>query len=87
MIIFHESFLAAKYRCPLTTGIDPHDFHVKGEETLFRAQILDDGFEHSLVVHQDQHSGVIRLLAAVWNGELRRCPVWTAFGLSSEYML
>jgi hypothetical protein len=44
-------------------------------------QIIDDGFEHSLAVIQDKKSFGLRLHAAVWNGELRKCPVWTAFGM------
>jgi hypothetical protein len=35
-----------------------------------------------LTVVQDRKCGGIRLHAAVRNGELRRCPVWTAFGKS-----
>lgn len=44
-------------------------------------QIIDDGFEHSLSLIQDDRTGSLRLHAAVWNGELRRCPVWTAFSM------
>ncbi|KAF4625426.1 hypothetical protein G7Y89_g12738 [Cudoniella acicularis] len=36
-------------------------------------------FEHSLAVIQDKKCFGLRLHAAVWNGELRKCPVWTAF--------
>lgn len=43
-------------------------------------QILDDGFKHSLIVYEDIATKGIRLHAAVWEGELRQCPVWTAFG-------
>ena len=43
-------------------------------------QILDDGFRHSLYVFQDEKCHGTRLHAAVWEGELKRCPVWTAFG-------
>lgn len=50
-------------------------------------QIIDDGFEHSLTVYQDHKSGGLRLHAAVWNGELRKCPVWTAFGIFSSVAL
>ncbi len=47
-----------------------------------RRKIIDDGFDHILTVVQDRKCGGIRLHAAVRNGELRRCPVWTAFGKS-----
>lgn len=45
-------------------------------------QIIDDDFRHSLIVYHDTQTKGIRLHAAVWDGELRRCPVWTAFGTS-----
>jgi hypothetical protein len=45
-------------------------------------QIVDDGFGHSLAVYQDEKCHVLRIHAAVWSGELKRCPVWTAFGVS-----
>lgn len=43
--------------------------------------IDDDGFKHSLIVYQDRSTRGLRLHTAVWDGELRGCPVWTAFGL------
>lgn len=43
-------------------------------------QIIDDGYKHSLIVFEDLQTRGIRLHAAVWEGELRQCPVWTAFG-------
>ena len=43
-------------------------------------RIIDDEFEHELVVFQDKESRALRLHASVWKGELHRCPVWTAFG-------
>jgi hypothetical protein len=45
----------------------------------FLRQITDDKFKHSLIVYQDRDTGAKRLHAAVWEGELRQCPVWTAF--------
>ncbi|TVY46216.1 hypothetical protein LOCC1_G002527 [Lachnellula occidentalis] len=79
MVLFHAAFVALKARCPLTININPEDYSLAGEQILFRAQIIDDGFEHSLAVIQDEKCGGLRLHAAVWNGELRKCPVWTAF--------
>jgi hypothetical protein len=46
------------------------------------SQIIDDGFKHSLIVYEDIQTRGLRLHAAVWEGELRQCPVWTAFGTS-----
>ncbi|TVY50806.1 hypothetical protein LCER1_G005943 [Lachnellula cervina] len=81
MVLFHAAFVALKARCPLTININPDDYSLAGEKILFRAQIIDDGFEHSLAVIQDDKCGGLRLHAAVWNGELRKCPVWTAFSV------
>jgi hypothetical protein len=47
---------------------------------ILASQIIDDGFKHSLIVYEDLQSRGLRLHAAVWEGELRQCPVWTAFG-------
>ncbi|KAL2873626.1 hypothetical protein SGCOL_011183 [Colletotrichum sp. CLE4] len=44
-----------------------------------RRQIHDDGFKHSLMVYRDIATGGVRLQASVWDGELKQCPVWTAF--------
>jgi len=43
------------------------------------SQIIDDGYKHSLIVYEDTASKGMRLHAAVWEGELQQCPVWTAF--------
>ncbi|KAH8599064.1 hypothetical protein B0O99DRAFT_34371 [Bisporella sp. PMI_857] len=79
LVIFHAAFVALKARCPLTVNVNPDDYQITDERKLFGAQIIDDGFEHNLTVLQDRKSGALRLLASVWSGELRRCPVWTAF--------
>ncbi|CZR66194.1 uncharacterized protein PAC_16095 [Phialocephala subalpina] len=79
MIFFYCSFTAAKFRSPLTASVEPDEPFVNGESVLFRGKIVDDGFEHFLTVLQDKSCGAIRLLATVRNGELTRCPIWTAF--------
>jgi hypothetical protein len=79
MVLFHCAFVALKARCPFTITVHPNDYRLSGERRLFQAQILDDGYEHSLTIFQDDKCGGLRLHAAVWNGELTRCPVWTAF--------
>jgi hypothetical protein len=38
---------------------------------------------HSLIVYEDTMTKGLRLHAAVWDGELRQCPVWTAFSMSN----
>lgn len=79
MVLFHSAFGALKSRSPLTINITPDDVVLAGERRLFQGKIVDDGFEHILTVLQDEKCGGLRLHAAVRNGELRRCPVWTAF--------
>jgi hypothetical protein len=36
MVLFHESFVALKARCPITTGVDRDDYHLDGEKRLFK---------------------------------------------------
>ncbi|KAK0104621.1 hypothetical protein ONS95_004907 [Cadophora gregata] len=79
MVLFHCAFGALKSRCPLTISVTSEDVCLPGEKRLFQGKIIDDGFEHILTVLQDLKCGGIRLHAAVRSGELRRCPVWTAF--------
>lgn len=50
-------------------------------ETNCLSNTWDDDFAHSLIVYEDRATRSLRLHAAVWDGELRRCPVWTAFGM------
>lgn len=78
MVLFHCAFVALKARCPLTKIVHPEDYYL-GEKRLFQGSILDDGFVHSLYVYQDERSGGIRIHTVVGDGELRKCPVWTAF--------
>ena len=80
MVLFHCSFVALKARSDLLHQIHPDEYKLARERRLFQARILDDGYQHSLIVYKDHASRGIRLHAAVWDGELRQCPVWTAFG-------
>jgi hypothetical protein len=59
--------------------LQPETTREHGTHTKCR-RITDDGFWHYLIVYQDIMTGGIRLEATVWDGELRLCPVWTAFG-------
>ncbi|CCC04853.1 unnamed protein product [Sordaria macrospora k-hell] len=79
MVLFYCTFVALKARNRLTVQIAPTEFQLQREKRLFQAQIVDDGYKHSLVVYEDQQTHGIRLHAAVWDGELKQCPVWTAF--------
>ncbi|KAH0528121.1 hypothetical protein TsFJ059_003023 [Trichoderma semiorbis] len=79
LILMYCTFLALKSRNTLTIQLGTKEYTLKGERKLFQACILDDGFKHSLIVYEDKHTGGRRLHVAVWEGELRQCPVWTAF--------
>ncbi|KAK4245621.1 hypothetical protein C7999DRAFT_42840 [Corynascus novoguineensis] len=79
MVLFYCTFVALKARNLLTVQIHPNEFQLRREKRLFQAQIIDDGFKHSLIVYEDLQTRGLRLHAAVWEGELRQCPVWTAF--------
>ncbi|KAK4165850.1 hypothetical protein QBC43DRAFT_207813 [Cladorrhinum sp. PSN259] len=79
MVLFYCTFVALKARNMLTVQIHPNEYRLQREKRLFQAQIIDDGFKHSLIVYEDMQTRGLRLHAAVWEGELRQCPVWTAF--------
>ncbi|KAK4128288.1 hypothetical protein N657DRAFT_563192 [Parathielavia appendiculata] len=79
MVLFYCTFVALKARNLLTVQVHPNEFKLRRERRLFQAQIVDDGFKHSLIVYEDIQTRGLRLHAAVWEGELRQCPVWTAF--------
>lgn len=64
--------LAETFR-PSFTYLPPLSPHVQN------SQIIDDDYHHSLIVYHDTLTNGIRLHAAVWEGELRQCPVWTVF--------
>ncbi|KAI3397485.1 hypothetical protein diail_10697 [Diaporthe ilicicola] len=79
LVLFHCTFIALKARNNLTVNMDPQEYKFHNEKRLFQAQIIDDGYQHSLIVYEDIKTQGMRLHAAVWDGELRACPVWTAF--------
>ncbi|KXH48682.1 hypothetical protein CSIM01_13039 [Colletotrichum simmondsii] len=79
LVLFHCTFVSLKARNILTSRMSPREFKLGSEDRLFQAQILDDGFKHSLIVFRDLVTQGLRLQASVWDGELKNCPVWTAF--------
>ncbi|KAH7170795.1 hypothetical protein EDB81DRAFT_876815 [Dactylonectria macrodidyma] len=79
MVLLYCCFLSFKARNTLTVQIAPQELSLRGERKLFQARIDDDGSRHSLIVYEDTMTKGIRLHAAVWDGALRQCPVWTAF--------
>ncbi|KAL4730358.1 hypothetical protein ACLX1H_002392 [Fusarium chlamydosporum] len=78
MVLVYCCFLSFKIRDNLTVQLTK-DLSLWGERKLFQARIVDDGFMHSLIVYEDFVTKGIRLHAAIWEGDLRQCPVWTAF--------
>ncbi|PNY23355.1 Uncharacterized protein TCAP_06694 [Tolypocladium capitatum] len=72
-------FMTWEARNKLTVRLGPEEYALCGEHKLFQARVFDDGFKHSLIVYEDIATRALRLHAAVWDGELRQCPVWTAF--------
>ncbi|OAQ84239.1 hypothetical protein VFPBJ_03007 [Purpureocillium lilacinum] len=79
LVLMHSTFVSLKARNRLTVQLGPEEYTLKEEQKHFQARILDDGFKHSLIVYEDRATKALRLHAAVWDGELRQCPVWTAF--------
>ncbi|KAH7328890.1 hypothetical protein B0I35DRAFT_404185 [Stachybotrys elegans] len=79
LVLMYCTFLSLKAFNTLTVGLAAEDYHMHGEKKLFQATIIDDGYKHSLIVYRDRVTRGLRLHAAVWGGELRQCPVWTAF--------
>ncbi|KAF4335245.1 hypothetical protein FBEOM_10895 [Fusarium beomiforme] len=79
LVLLYCCFLSFKTRNSLTVQLATEDLTLWGERKLFQARIVDDGFMHSLIVYEDYMTKGLRLHAAVWDGDLRQCPVWTAF--------
>ncbi|KAL1874221.1 hypothetical protein VTK73DRAFT_548 [Phialemonium thermophilum] len=78
-VIFYCSFVALRYRSILTAKVHPSELYMRREKLLFQAEIIDDGFLHSLLIYMDKQSQSLRLHATAYGGELKGCPVWTAF--------
>ncbi|RYP58916.1 hypothetical protein DL769_008749 [Monosporascus sp. CRB-8-3] len=67
LVLMHHTFVSLKANSKLTIKLGP------------RERILDDGFDHSLIVYEYGPARALRLHAVVGSGRLRQCPVWTAF--------
>ncbi|KAK8097715.1 uncharacterized protein PG998_013201 [Apiospora kogelbergensis] len=79
VVLFYCTFVCLKVRSPMFTKMRSEEYEIRKEKTLFQAQIFDDGFYHSLRVYEDIVTHRRRLHASVQDGELKNCPVWTAF--------
>ncbi|KAI0111680.1 hypothetical protein F4814DRAFT_450354 [Daldinia grandis] len=90
LVLFYCTFLCLRVRSQFTLNVSSAELHLRKERRLFQAQIIDDGYQHVLMVFEDNATGGCRLHAAVWEGKLRACPVWTAFippNVSSSWLL
>ncbi|KAJ3945786.1 uncharacterized protein N0V96_004127 [Colletotrichum fioriniae] len=74
--MYHK--MTQELRQQLNSGLSS-DQRLCSDQHLRIRQILDDGFKHSLIVYRDLVTQGLRLQASVWDGELKNCPVWTAF--------
>ncbi|EHK16854.1 uncharacterized protein TRIVIDRAFT_163085 [Trichoderma virens Gv29-8] len=79
LILMYCTFLALKSRNTLTVQLATKEYALKGERKLFQGCILDCGYKHALIVYEDRLTGGRRLHVAVWEGQTRQCPIWTAF--------
>ncbi|KAI0011645.1 hypothetical protein F4779DRAFT_626477 [Xylariaceae sp. FL0662B] len=80
LVLFYCTFICLKAHSPLTVNTFKHKGPmIRKERRLFQAQITDDEYLHVLNVFEDEPTGGYRLHATVLEGELRSCPVWTAF--------
>ncbi|QPH01111.1 hypothetical protein C2857_005310 [Epichloe festucae Fl1] len=80
LVLMYCTFVSLKAHNNLTLQFASEELGLRGEKKLFQACIWDDGFNHSLIVYEERATHSLRLHAAVWDGELRQCPVWTVFG-------
>ncbi|KAI1342522.1 hypothetical protein F5Y15DRAFT_413029 [Xylariaceae sp. FL0016] len=79
LVLFYCTFVGLKSRSPSTYCINPKEFKLHGEEKRLEAHIIEDGYDHQLVVWRDRSTGGCRIHAVVRGGEQSNYPVWTAF--------
>ncbi|KAI0404988.1 hypothetical protein F4802DRAFT_597665 [Xylaria palmicola] len=79
LVLFYCTFVCLKARNEWAHSVDVREFILRREKRLFQAQIIDDGFDHCLIVIEDHHTKGRRLHVVARDGPLARCPVWTAF--------
>ncbi|KAG5992180.1 hypothetical protein E4U54_003721, partial [Claviceps lovelessii] len=84
LVLMYCTFISLKAHSCLTRQFCAEELCLQGERKVFSALIWDDGFYHALLVYEEEASHNIRLHAAVWEGPLRQCPVWTIFISSAE---
>ena len=72
MVLFHCGFLALKAQDEAHPIKELQDHVLEGEVPLFSAIIIDDNYEHTLMILKDEDSGGIRLQASAARGPLKR---------------
>ncbi|KAI0506242.1 hypothetical protein F5B22DRAFT_473345 [Xylaria bambusicola] len=77
LVLFYCTFVGLRNEWVRT--LDPREFIIRKEKRLFQAQIVEDEVEHYLAVVEDFHTKGRRLHVMTRDGQLRNCPVWTAF--------
>lgn len=80
MTLFAGTFIAMRSQDASTQPPVPViDDELREEVSEFAGRISDSGFTHALRIWRDKVTHSIRLQASVFQGELDRTPVWTAF--------
>lgn len=80
MTLFAGTFIAMRSQDASTQPPVPViDDELREEVSEFAGRISDSGFTHALRIWYDKITHSIRLQASVFQGELDRTPVWTAF--------
>ncbi|KAI1268769.1 hypothetical protein F5Y18DRAFT_166621 [Xylariaceae sp. FL1019] len=78
LVLFYCTFMSLKvYNDP--GHIDSRELTIGREKRLFSAQINEDGYDHQLMVMQDNVTQGLRLHTVRREPAFRKCPVWTAF--------
>lgn len=78
--LLEEPCFGENYQRPAGGGLNQPRLTVGLCCVAINSKIVDDGYEHTIMVMRDQRTARMRLLTVVAEGELKQCPVWTAFG-------
>ncbi len=79
LVVFFCIFLALRCQDTGAPMFAIEDWKLAREEIRFECNILENEYEHHLMLLRDKDSGGVRILASVAHGEVKHMPVWTAF--------
>ena len=79
LVLFFCCFLALKAQDEKLAIKKLDDYILEEEDPLFTGVIIDDMYEHKLIVLKDRDTAAVRLQASIRSKEMKNCPVWTAF--------